>query len=87
MAGSGLNPAGTVFTIEPMITAGRVDNKVMPDKWTIVTKDRKPAAHFEHTIAVTADGPRILTSPTDRAALWAGAPPRMERMQTSLLRA
>jgi methionyl aminopeptidase len=78
---------GTVFTIEPMITAGRIDNKVMPDKWTIVTKDGKAAAHFEHTVAVTADGPRILTSPTDKAALWAAVPPRIERMQTSRLHA
>jgi methionyl aminopeptidase len=79
--------AGTVFTIEPMVNAGRADNKVMPDKWTIVTKDRKASAHFEHSIAVTADGPRILTSPTDRAAVWAGVPPRVEHRQTSLLRA
>jgi methionyl aminopeptidase len=79
--------AGTVFTIEPMVNAGRADNKVMPDKWTIVTKGRKPSAHFEHTIAVTADGPRILTSPTDKTAVWAAVPPRIERRQTSMLHA
>jgi len=75
--------AGTVFTIEPMVTAGRAENKLLSDKWTIVTKDRKPAAHFEHTIAVTAQGPRILTRPSDPAAAWAAVPPRVGPLQTS----
>ncbi|MGH2346166.1 MAG: M24 family metallopeptidase, partial [Chloroflexota bacterium] len=75
--------AGTVFTIEPMVTAGRAENKVLSDNWTIVTKDRKPSAHFEHTIAVTADGPRILTRPSDPSAAWAAIPPRVGPLRTS----
>ncbi len=76
--------AGTVFTIEPMVTVGRPDNKVMPDKWTIVTKDKKASAHFEHTIAVTAEGPRILTRPSEPAAAWALHPPTSARSETLL---
>ena len=54
--------AGMCIAIEPMITMG--DRKVwlMPDKWTIITRDGKPAAHFEHTIAIRESGPEILSS-------------------------
>jgi len=52
---------GMTIAIEPMITAGRSDIYVMEDGWTIRTADGSMAAHFEHTVAVTADGPRILT--------------------------
>jgi methionyl aminopeptidase len=52
---------GMTFTIEPMINAGRRDIKVMPDKWTVVTKDRSLSAQWEHTLLVTTDGCEILT--------------------------
>lgn len=52
---------GMTFTIEPMINAGKRDIKVLPDKWTVVTKDRSPSAQWEHTLLVTADGCDILT--------------------------
>ena len=76
--------AGTVFTIEPMVSIGRPDNKILPDKWTIVTRDRKAAAHFEHTVAITADGPRILTLPGNPASVWAGNPPITRHTETSM---
>ncbi|MCG2789294.1 MAG: type I methionyl aminopeptidase, partial [Actinomycetia bacterium] len=47
--------------IEPMVNAGTFEVEVLDDEWTVVTKDRKPSAHFEHTIAITANGPEILT--------------------------
>jgi methionyl aminopeptidase len=68
--GVALRP-GMVFTIEPMVMAGQPDTETLSDGWTIVTRDRKLAAHFEHTIAVTSDGPRVLTQPTDVGAMWA----------------
>ncbi|GAA3969486.1 type I methionyl aminopeptidase [Allohahella marinimesophila] len=52
---------GMTFTIEPMINQGRRETKLLPDKWTVVTKDRKLSAQFEHTILVTSDGYEILT--------------------------
>lgn len=52
---------GMTIAIEPMITAGDSDVFVMDDGWTIRTVDGSMSAHFEHTIAITADGPRILT--------------------------
>ena len=52
---------GLVLAIEPMINMGTEKVKVLPDGWTVVTSDGKPSAHFEHTIAVTSDGPIILT--------------------------
>ena len=52
---------GMVFAIEPMITAGSWDIRVDDDEWSIYTTDGSMAAHFEHTVAVTADGPRVLT--------------------------
>lgn len=67
--------AGMVFTIEPMVNAGRAETRVLSDKWTIVTKDRKLSAHFEHTVAVTDAGPRILTLASDPSAVWALDPP------------
>jgi len=53
---------GMVLAIEPMVNAGRAAVKVLDDGWTAVTRDRSLSAHFEHTVAVTADGPRILTA-------------------------
>ena len=52
---------GMTIAIEPMITAGAPDVLVMEDGWTIRTQDASMSAHFEHTVAITADGPRILT--------------------------
>jgi methionyl aminopeptidase len=52
---------GMVLTIEPMITAGRPETRVLPDRWTIVTADGSLAAQFEHTVAITENGPEILT--------------------------
>jgi methionyl aminopeptidase len=52
---------GMTIAIEPMITAGESDVTVMDDGWTIRTADGSMSAHFEHTVAITADGPRILT--------------------------
>ncbi len=53
---------GMVFAIEPMINMGTYEVKVLKDGWTAVTKDKKPSAHFEHTVALSKDGPEILTS-------------------------
>ncbi len=53
--------AGLVLAIEPMINLGTEKVKVLDDGWTVITADGKPSAHFEHTIAVTPDGPVILT--------------------------
>ena len=54
---------GMTFTIEPMITLGGVDYDIWDDGWTVVTKDRRRTAQFEHTVLVTADGAEILTPP------------------------
>ena len=54
---------GMVLAIEPMVNAGRPECKVLPDRWTAVTVDGSYAAHFEHTVAVTENGPWILTRP------------------------
>jgi methionyl aminopeptidase len=53
---------GMVLAIEPMVNAGKPAVKVLGDGWTAVTRDGSLSAHFEHTVAVTADGPRILTA-------------------------
>jgi methionyl aminopeptidase len=53
--------AGMVLAIEPMINAGRAEVKVLPDGWTTVTLDGSLSAHFEHTVAITKDGPLVLT--------------------------
>jgi len=60
---------GMVFAIEPMITAGGPEIVMHDDGWTISTEDSSLSAHFEHTVAVTEDGPRVLT----RAAKTVGA--------------
>jgi methionyl aminopeptidase len=52
---------GMVFTIEPMINAGKRDNKELADGWTVVTRDRSLSAQWEHMVAVTADGFELLT--------------------------
>ncbi len=52
---------GMTFTIEPMLTLGTIDYDIWPDRWTVVTKDRKRTAQFEHTLLVTDGGAEILT--------------------------
>jgi methionyl aminopeptidase len=54
---------GMVLAIEPMVNAGKPDAKVLKDKWTAVAKDGSYSAHFEHCVAVTANGPWVLTRP------------------------
>ena len=54
---------GMVLAIEPMVNAGKADAKVLKDKWTAVTKDGSYSAHFEHCVAVTNNGPWVLTRP------------------------
>ena len=72
-AGKGLTlQNGMVIAIEPMVTAGGYDVEILPDKWTAVTKDGKKAAHYEHSVAITPRGPKIL-SVSDRGlnrATW-----------------
>lgn len=58
---------GSVLAIEPMLTLGSTDSYVLDDDWTVVTDDASIASHWEHTVAATAEGPRILT-PRPRAA-------------------
>lgn len=54
--------AGLTIAIEPMVNIGTPKTRQMPDHWTIVTADGKRSAHYEHTVAVTEDGPRVLTA-------------------------
>jgi methionyl aminopeptidase len=54
---------GLVLAIEPMVNAGGAETETLADGWTVVTRDRRRSAHFEHTIAVTAHGPEVLTLP------------------------
>ncbi len=56
--------AGMTLAIEPMITMGDYSTRLLEDKWTVVTADGSLAAHFEHTVAITKEGPRILTQKT-----------------------
>ena len=53
--------AGMVLAIEPMVNLGTFEVKVLEDGWTVVTKDKSPSAHFEHSVAVTESGPIILS--------------------------
>jgi methionyl aminopeptidase len=52
---------GLILAIEPMVNSGGYDIRILPDGWTIVTADGSNSAHFEHTVAITAEGPEILT--------------------------
>jgi methionyl aminopeptidase len=54
---------GMVLAIEPMVNAGTGESRVLSDRWTAVTKDGSFSAHFEHCVAVTANGPWVLTRP------------------------
>lgn len=61
-AGTGITlEAGMIFTIEPMINAGKRHVKLLNDNWTVVTKDHSASAQWEHTILVTSDGHEVLT--------------------------
>ncbi|HEX8941016.1 MAG TPA: type I methionyl aminopeptidase [Candidatus Limnocylindrales bacterium] len=54
--------AGLCLAIEPMLTVGSADVYTLPDHWTVATRDGSLAAHFEHTVAITASGPQVLTT-------------------------
>jgi methionyl aminopeptidase len=54
--------AGMVLAIEPMVNMGTHKVKVLRDGWTVITSDKKPSAHFEHSVAVTENGPLVLSS-------------------------
>jgi methionyl aminopeptidase len=54
--------SGMVFAIEPMVNAGEAPVRSLQDGWTVVTEDGRPSAHFEHTVAVTEEGPAVLTA-------------------------
>ena len=70
--GLALEP-GMCFTIEPMVNAGRRQIKLLPDGWTVVTKDRKLSAQWEHTVLVTTDGSEVLTLRAEERTLAASA--------------
>jgi len=59
--------SGMVLAIEPMLSAGSAMIRTLDDRWTVVTADGSRSAHFEHTVAVTPDGPRVLTVAADPA--------------------
>jgi methionyl aminopeptidase len=70
-AGRGiLLKAGMVLAVEPMVNAGGYEVEIKEDGWTAVTKDRSLSAHFEHTVAITEDGCRILTQVDSTTALF-----------------
>ena len=65
-AGRGLRlREGMVIAIEPMVCVGKATTRLLADGWTVVTADGSRAAHFEHTVAVTDNGPEVLTRPID----------------------
>jgi len=55
--------SGMVFAVEPMVNAGSAETVLLDDHWSVVTADHRLSAHFEHTIAVTDDGPEVFTVP------------------------
>jgi methionyl aminopeptidase len=70
--GTGLTLApGMIFTIEPMINAGKADIRQLADGWTVVTKDRSLSAQWEHMVVVTEDGYDVLTRWPDGAGSYA----------------
>lgn len=64
---------GDTFAIEPMVVVGRPSTKVLADGWTVVTRDRSMSAHWEHTVAITSDGPEVLTASDVSPADFGGA--------------
>jgi methionyl aminopeptidase len=70
---------GMALAIEPLLVLGGPGTRQLDDGWTVVSEDGGPAAHFEHTVAVTAGGPRVLTAPDggrEGFARLAKQPPR-----------
>jgi methionyl aminopeptidase len=65
---------GMVLAIEPMLSAGTARIKTLEDGWTVITADRSLSAHFEHTVGITAEGPRILTAAEAPAPAGTPAP-------------
>lgn len=68
----GLGPkikSGYVFAVEPMVNLGSHHTKVLSDGWTVITVDGQPSAHVEHTIAITDEGPEVLTLALSQAAI------------------
>jgi methionyl aminopeptidase len=62
VAGQGMRlKEGMTIAIEPMVLVGTPKTKVLADQWTVISADRSLTAHYEHTVAVTANGPLILT--------------------------
>ena len=57
---------GMTFAVEPMVLMGKPHVKTLHDGWSVVAKDGRPTAHFEHTIVITRDGYEILTTLTDK---------------------
>ena len=73
--GTGLElKPGMTFTVEPMINAGKRHVRLLPDGWTVVTKDHSLSAQWEHTVLVTTDGHEILTLRSDESPTWKPAP-------------
>ncbi|QBI22033.1 type I methionyl aminopeptidase [Egibacter rhizosphaerae] len=68
---------GLVIAIEPMFNLGTADTEVLEDDWTVVTADRALSAHWEHTVAVTDDGPRVLTARRDEPTYPLDEPDRV----------
>jgi methionyl aminopeptidase len=67
--------AGLVLALEPMFNLGTARTRTLADGWTVVTADGKCSAHFEDTVAITTDGPVVLTRAAgDRGSIWLGAP-------------
>lgn len=67
---------GMTLAIEPMVNAGVASVRILDDGWTVITEDRKPSAHFEHTVLVTEGEPEILTArPREAATEMFGLPP------------
>ena len=65
---------GMVLAIEPMLSAGSPNIRTLDDGWTVVTADQTTSAHFEHTVGITADGPRVLTAPGAPVHAGSGTP-------------
>ena len=55
-------PAGCVLAIEPMVNAGTFEVETLENGWTVVTRDRRPSAHWEDTVAIGEDGPIVITT-------------------------
>ena len=67
---------GMTLAVEPMVVAGRRDVDLYEDGWTVFTEDRMPAAHFEHTVAITDTGVDVLTDGRSWARNWSPSPAR-----------